>query len=47
MEEPATGTIVIDGIDFTTVGLHRLRSSMAIIPQEPMFFSGLWILLTC
>uniref|UniRef100_A0A7E4VE76 ABC transporter domain-containing protein n=1 Tax=Panagrellus redivivus TaxID=6233 RepID=A0A7E4VE76_PANRE len=40
MIEPATGTIYIDGIDFTTVGLHTLRENITIIPQEPVLFCG-------
>lgn len=34
------GTIAIDGIDINDVSLHRLRSSLAIIPQEPFLFKG-------
>uniref|UniRef100_A0A7E4UZL6 ABC transporter domain-containing protein n=1 Tax=Panagrellus redivivus TaxID=6233 RepID=A0A7E4UZL6_PANRE len=40
MIEPTTGTIFIDGIDFTTVGLHTLRENITIIPQEPVLFCG-------
>ena len=38
--EPAEGKIVIDGVDISTLGLHQLRSSLAIIPQEPFLFGG-------
>ncbi|KAG0203518.1 hypothetical protein BGX28_004238 [Mortierella sp. GBA30] len=38
--EAAEGKIVIDGIDISTLGLHQLRSSVAIIPQEPFLFGG-------
>ncbi|VEL13610.1 unnamed protein product [Protopolystoma xenopodis] len=38
--EPAKGTIFIDGIDITTLGLHYLRKRLAIIPQDPVLFSG-------
>ncbi|XP_065858694.1 ABC transporter C family member 10-like isoform X1 [Euphorbia lathyris] len=38
--EPAEGKIVIDGIDISTIGLHDLRSHLAIIPQEPTLFVG-------
>ncbi|KAF9557780.1 hypothetical protein EC968_007434 [Mortierella alpina] len=38
--EAAEGKIVIDGIDISTLGLHQLRSGLAIIPQEPFLFGG-------
>lgn len=34
------GAILIDGIDTKTVPLDILRSSISIIPQEPVLFSG-------
>ncbi|KAF1817293.1 P-loop containing nucleoside triphosphate hydrolase protein [Eremomyces bilateralis CBS 781.70] len=34
------GTITIDGIDISKVKLHDLRSRLAIIPQDPVLFSG-------
>ncbi|KAF5283711.1 hypothetical protein FQR65_LT13746 [Abscondita terminalis] len=37
---PTNGSIVIDGIDIETLGLHDLRSKISIIPQEPVLFSG-------
>merc|ERR1719500_735471 len=38
--EPASGRILIDGVDITKLGLHRLRSRLTIIPQDPVLFSG-------
>jgi ATP-binding cassette subfamily C (CFTR/MRP) protein 1 len=34
------GDIFIDGVDTKTLGLRRLRSSIAVIPQDPVLFSG-------
>ena len=34
------GDIEVDGVDCGCVKLHTLRSSMAIIPQEPVMFGG-------
>ncbi|KAF9918677.1 Multidrug resistance-associated protein 1 [Lobosporangium transversale] len=34
------GSIEIDGVDISTVGLHQLRQHLAIIPQDPTLFSG-------
>jgi len=31
--EKAQGSIIIDGIDISTLGLHDLRSKLTIIPQ--------------
>ena len=38
--ELAAGTITIDGIDISGIGLEDLRRRLAIIPQEPFLFSG-------
>ena len=38
--EAAEGNISIDGIDISTIGLQDLRRKIAIIPQEPVLFSG-------
>ncbi|PWA81661.1 ATP-binding cassette subfamily C member 8 [Artemisia annua] len=38
--EPTEGRIIIDDLDITSIGLHDLRSSFGIIPQEPTLFSG-------
>ncbi len=38
--EPPAGSVFIDGIDITSLPLSLLRNSIAIIPQDPMLFSG-------
>ncbi|KAK4657219.1 ATP-binding cassette transporter yor1 [Podospora pseudocomata] len=38
--EISSGKITIDGVDISTVGLHDLRSRLAIIPQDPTLFRG-------
>ena len=38
--ELSGGQIKIDDIDIATVGLHDLRSRLAIIPQDPTLFKG-------
>ncbi|XP_059142742.1 multidrug resistance-associated protein 1-like isoform X2 [Physella acuta] len=38
--EAAEGSISVDGIDISTIGLHDLRSKLTIIPQDPVLFSG-------
>ena len=38
--ELSGGRITIDGIDIATIGLHDLRSRLAIIPQDPTLFRG-------
>ncbi|KAF5097875.1 hypothetical protein D0Z00_002248 [Geotrichum galactomycetum] len=38
--EANTGSIKIDGVDISKIGLHDLRSSLAIIPQDPTLFVG-------
>lgn len=38
--ELESGSIEIDGRDISGLGLHYLRSAMAVIPQDPVLFSG-------
>lgn len=38
--EPRSGSIHIDGIDISKIALSTLRSSLAIMPQDPVLFSG-------
>jgi ATP-binding cassette subfamily C (CFTR/MRP) protein 1 len=40
LQELSGGSIVVDGLDISQVGLHDLRSKLAIIPQDPTLFRG-------
>ncbi|KAJ1327578.1 ATP-binding cassette subfamily C (CFTR/MRP) member 1 [Microdochium nivale] len=38
--EAQSGSVYIDGLDISKIKLHDLRSRLAIIPQDPVLFSG-------
>lgn len=38
--ELESGSILIDRVDVSKIGLNTLRSVMAVIPQDPVLFSG-------
>ena len=40
LTEAEAGRVTIDGVDVATVGLRLLRSSIAMIPQEPVLIEG-------
>jgi len=35
-----SGCVKLDDVDIKTLGLHRLRHSITVIPQDPVLFSG-------
>jgi ATP-binding cassette subfamily C (CFTR/MRP) protein 4 len=38
--EAESGKIVIDSVDISLLGLHKLRTQMSVIPQTPVLFNG-------
>lgn len=40
LSELEKGSITIDGLDISQIGLKDLRSKMSIIPQDPVLFQG-------
>ncbi|KAK4540267.1 hypothetical protein LTR36_009672 [Oleoguttula mirabilis] len=40
LTELSGGSITVDGVNIATIGLHDLRSRLAIIPQDPTLFRG-------
>ncbi|CAK9786601.1 putative ATP-binding cassette transporter protein YOR1 [Cutaneotrichosporon oleaginosum] len=38
--DPASGKLLIDGVDITTIGVDDLRSKITYIPQDAVLFSG-------
>jgi ATP-binding cassette subfamily B protein len=38
--DPQAGRILLDGVPIDQMNLHDLRNRMAIVPQEPVIFSG-------
>ncbi|KAI9216078.1 ATP-binding cassette sub-family C member 1 [Blastocladiella britannica] len=38
--ESISGSITLDGVDISKIGLRQLRSQLCIIPQDPMLFEG-------
>jgi ATP-binding cassette subfamily B protein/subfamily B ATP-binding cassette protein MsbA len=38
--EPTSGRVLIDGVEVERYGLRSLRERIAVVPQEPVLFSG-------
>lgn len=41
--EADSGLITIDGVDIKSLGLHKLRNAISVIPQQPMLYGGVSI----
>lgn len=40
MSELDSGSVIVDGVDISKIGLHTLRSNISVIPQDPVLFQG-------
>ncbi|KAI9331176.1 P-loop containing nucleoside triphosphate hydrolase protein [Obelidium mucronatum] len=40
LSEAESGTIEVDGVDISKIGLNKLRTRLTIIPQEPVLFGA-------
>jgi len=38
--EAESGKIMIDGVDISSLGLHKLRCKVSVIPQSPILYGG-------
>ncbi|GAA6040571.1 hypothetical protein JCM8097_005469 [Rhodosporidiobolus ruineniae] len=38
--EPASGSMIIDGLDISTLSLTHLRQHLTLVPQDPALFEG-------
>ncbi|KAK7074921.1 ABC transporter transmembrane region [Halocaridina rubra] len=38
--ETEKGSVIIDGVNVASIGLHTLRSAISVIPQDPILFQG-------
>ena len=39
-EDGTMGSIECDGEDYSSIGLHYIRHNIALVPQDPILFSG-------